>query len=271
MIEVGAYLERIAYEGAVEPSPETLRALHRSHLYTVPFENLDIHLGRPIVLDETALYRKVVSERRGGFCYELNGLFAALLRALGYGVTLLEAGARMGDGGGFGPPFDHLVLAVRCPGEQEAGPEAVGGRWLADVGFGESFLDPLRFAVGRVHEQDNGAYRIDADQGDYVLRRRAEQDGPWDAEHQFRDVPRELADFEGMCRYHQSSPDSPFTQRRVCSLATPDGRVTLRDTRLIVNSQGRRSEQPVDGEASYRAALRGHFGIELPDVPWAGG
>jgi N-hydroxyarylamine O-acetyltransferase len=258
MIEVGGYLDRIGYEGAMEPSVEVLRELHRAHLYAVPFENLDIHLGRPIVLEEAALYHKVVEQRRGGFCYELNGLFAALLRALGFEVSLLEAGVRVGEGESFGPPFDHLLLAVRC-----AGPEA-GGRWLADVGFGEGFLDPLRFAVGQAQEQENGAYRIDAADGDYLLRRQATGGGAWDAEHRFRDTPQRLASFEEMCRYHQTSPDSPFTQRRVCSLATPDGRLTLRDTRLIITQRGRRSEQAIGGEPSFRAALRAHFGIELP-------
>jgi N-hydroxyarylamine O-acetyltransferase len=266
MIDVDAYLERIAYAGALEPSPGTLRALHRAHLYSVPFENLDIHLGRPIVLDEAALHRKVVGERRGGFCYELNGLFAALLRALGFEVTMLEAGVRKADGGGFGPPFDHLVLAVRCP----RGDAADGRRRLVDVGFGEGFLDPLRFTAGEEQRQDNGAYRIDAVDGEYVLRRRAGDGGPWDAEHRFRDTPHALRDFAGMCLYHQRSPDSPFTKRRVCTLATLDGRVTLRDNRLIITRHGRRSEQPVSGEATFRAALRAHFGIDLPAVAGGG-
>jgi N-hydroxyarylamine O-acetyltransferase len=259
MIDVDAYLKRIAYAGALEPTLGTLRALHRAHLYSVPFENLDIHLGRPIVLDEAALHRKVVGERRGGFCYELNGLFAALLRALGFEVTMLEAGVRKADGG-FGPPFDHLVLAVRGPG----GDAADGRRWLVDVGFGESFLDPLRFAAGQEQRQDTGAYRIDAVDGEYVLRRRAVEGGPWDAEHRFRDRPHVLGDFAGMCVYHQRSPESPFTKGRVCTLPTPDGRVTMRDNRLIITRHGRRSEQPVSGEATFRAALRAHFGIDLP-------
>jgi len=89
-MDVGAYLNRIGFDGAPRQRADTLRALHAAHLETVPFENLDIHLGRPIVLDEAAFFDKIVRRGRGGFCFELNGLFAALLRALGFDVTMLS-------------------------------------------------------------------------------------------------------------------------------------------------------------------------------------
>ena len=126
-----AYLKRINYTGPLEPSPETLRALQVAHLRTVPFENLSIHAGEPIVLEENALFTKIVERRRGGFCYEANGLFAALLRALGFEVAMLAAGVAKSQGG-FGPQFDHMTLMV-----------TLDERWLADVGFGDSFLEPL--------------------------------------------------------------------------------------------------------------------------------
>src|SRR5437762_14222540 len=101
-MHVGAYLQRINYRGSPEPNAQTLRELHRAHMLTVPFENLDIHLGRPITLGQAALFDKIVTRRRGGFCYELNGLFAALLRALGFDVTMLSARVARADGS-FGP------------------------------------------------------------------------------------------------------------------------------------------------------------------------
>src|SRR5579863_765040 len=107
MLNVSAYLARIGYAGSTAPTVETLRALHHTHLLTVPFENLDIALGRAIALDEDALVRKLVEQRRGGFCYELNGAFAALLRALGFRVTLLAARVSR-ESGGESPEFDHL-------------------------------------------------------------------------------------------------------------------------------------------------------------------
>jgi len=127
MLNAPAYLARIAYAGPTPPTIDTLRSIHRAHLQTVPFENLDIALGRTIVVDEDATVRKIVEQHRGGFCYEMNGAFAALLRALGFRVTLLSARVARPQGGE-GPEFDHLTLRVDL---EEP--------WLADVGFGESF------------------------------------------------------------------------------------------------------------------------------------
>jgi len=259
MVDVGAYLERIGFDGEPEPDAGALRELHRAHLLTVPFENLDIHLGRRIVLDVAALERKVVSERRGGFCYELNGAFSTLLRAIGFQVSLLEARVRKGDGSGFGPPFDHLLLRVRCPDSPD--------QWLADVGFGDSYLEPLRFQVGLQQADLTGSYRIEPAGGVLELLRRSADGGGWDAEHRFSTDPHELASFQAMCHYHQTSPHSPFTQRRVCSLATPTGRLTLRDDRLIVTDGGHRSERPIDGEPAFLEALLEHFGVRLPEPP----
>src|SRR2546421_10050322 len=130
-MDIQAYLQRIDYTGPLVPSAKTLRLLQVAHLRTVPFENLSIHSGEPIVLDDDALFEKIVSRRRGGFCYELNGLFAALLRALGFDVAMLSA--QVADAQGtFGPDFDHMTLLVN---QDE--------RWLADVGFGDSFSEPL--------------------------------------------------------------------------------------------------------------------------------
>jgi N-hydroxyarylamine O-acetyltransferase len=255
MTDVGAYLERIGLDGGLEPGAAALRELHRAHLLAVPFENLDIHLGRRIVLDPAALERKLVGERRGGFCYELNGAFSTLLRALGYEVSLLEARVAKAGGSGFGPPFDHLLLRVRCPGSPEP--------WLADVGFGDSFLEPLRLEVGAEQDDPTGRYRIEQADGGLELLRRA-ADGGWAPEHRFATYAHELASFRAMCRYHQTSPRSSFTQRRVCSLATPAGRRTLRDDRLIVTEAGQRSERPIAGEAAYRQTLAEQFGIRLP-------
>src|SRR5512147_1356301 len=136
-MDVQAYLRRIDYRGELDPTAATLHALHRAHLLSVPFENLDIHLSRPIVLDQDALFDKIVTRRRGGFCYELNGLFALLLEQLGYKVTRLAARV-VGTDDSLGPQFDHLTLQVQCPDESHS-------PWLADVGFGDSFLEPLRF------------------------------------------------------------------------------------------------------------------------------
>lgn len=249
-----AYLARIAYSGALDPTVATLQALQRAHLLAAPFENLDIQLGRPIVLDRAALFDKIVAHRRGGFCYELNGLFAELLRALGFEVDLLAAGVARA-GGGFGPVFDHLALLVRCPTSADREP------WLADVGFGDSFRAPLRLVAGLEQLQDGRAYRLERDGAEWTLWERA--DGDWEPQYRFTLEPHAFAEYADMCRYHQTSPESSFTRKRVCSLATPDGRLTLSDLQLIATEGGTRTERQLAGEAEFRAVLRAQFGIDL--------
>jgi N-hydroxyarylamine O-acetyltransferase len=251
-VEIDAYLNRLGYHGPRAPTLETLHHLHRTHLLVVPFENLDISRGTAIVLDERQLFDKIVGRRRGGFCYELNGLFAALLRGLGYDVTMLSA--RVRQEGGFGPEFDHLTLRVE--GGQLAGPH------LADVGFGECFREPLPLADGAERVDGALAYRLKRSGAAWQLHER-DAAGDWQAAYAFTLEPRQLFDFEAMCHYHQTSPDSHFTQGRVCSLATPDGRITLRDQRLIVTRGGQREERPIESEAAFGATLRDVFGIEV--------
>ncbi len=147
MVNVPAYLDRINYAGPTSATVETLRGLHRCHMFAVPFENLDIGLGRKIVCDEDAFIRKIVGQRRGGFCYEMNGAFAALLRELGFRVTLLSARVASEDGGS-SPDFDHLTLRVD-----------LDEPWLADVGFGDCFVEPLHVRPGVEQLQGERRFR----------------------------------------------------------------------------------------------------------------
>lgn len=250
-MNVKAYLERINYRGPLEPTAETLRALQVAHLLAVPFENLSIHAGQPIVLEDEALFDKIVGRGRGGFCYEANGLFAALLRALGFQVAMLSAGVARPDGG-FGPDFDHMALMV-----------TLEERWLADVGFGDSFLEPLRLDERGEQRQGGRAYQILPDGPHLVLTQRIDE-GEWEAQYRFTLRPREYADFAGMCRYHQTSPESHFTQRRICSRATEGGRVTLSEMRFITTSQGGRQERTLSSQEEYAEILREQFGIVMP-------
>ncbi len=247
-----AYLRRIGVTGALRPDARTLKRLHRQHLFTVPFENLSIHMGEPVSLDLAALYDKIVRRRRGGFCYELNGLFAELLRRLGYRVTLLSAGVAR-DVGGFGPEYDHLLLLAE-----------LDRRWMVDVGFGENFKSPLDLDAAGAQVQGSKAYRIQRRDKFHLLQERSGA-GRWKDSYRFTLAPRELAEFEAMCRYHQTSPDSHFTRDRVCSLATPLGRKTLNGMKLIdTGRNGVRRVRAIGDEIEYRRLLRGQFGVRLP-------
>ena len=250
MIDVAAYLQRIHYSGSSTPTSDTLRALHHAHMLAVPFENLDISLGRKIVTDEAAILKKVVELRRGGFCYELNSAFAALLRALGFQVTLLSARVARADGTD-GLEFDHLTLRVDF--EQP---------WLADVGFGDSFLEPLRLEAGREQSDPAGTFRLVED-GDRWYLQKKEADGNWKAQYSFSLQPRRLEEFAGMCHFHQTSPDSSFTRNRICSRATATGRVTLSEMKLIVTRNGEREERMLVSEEERQNILRDQFGIRL--------
>lgn len=263
-MDVARYLARIGYGGPIAPTIETLRALHRAHLYAVPFENLDIGLGRPILLDPAAIEEKIVARRRGGFCYELNGLFALLLRDLGFRVTLLAAGVYSDRRGAFGPTFDHLTLRVD-----------LARPWLADVGFGDGFLHPLALDTaeeqidsGRIAPLVNTAnegiwqdrYRISAADDARIMQRR-DWTGAWRDQYRFTLVPRQWADFSAQCHYHQTSPDSGFTRGDICSLATPAGRVSVTADRLIVTAAGAKHETPLADAAARQEALQRYCGI----------
>src|SRR5579871_3807733 len=175
MVDVRSYLARIDYSGSTTPSSATLRALHRAHLLTVPFENLDIAAKRQIVVDENVAAHKIVDLHRGGFCYELNGAFAALLRALGFRVTLRSARAAR-EGGGEGPEFDHLALRVDFDEP-----------WLADVGFGESFLEPLRLVAGKEQDDPAGLFRL-VQFGERLQLERFTPDTNWRRQYSYEEV-----------------------------------------------------------------------------------
>ncbi len=247
-MDTNAYLNRINYHGSLDPTAETLRELQVAHLQAVPFENLSIHSGEPIVLDDQSLFEKVVARRRGGFCYELNGLFAALLRNLGFKVEMLSAGV-MNSEGVVGPDFDHMTLMV-----------VLDQRWLADVGFGDSFLEPLLLDDRGIQAQGNRDYKI-AGEGENLTLMQREKDGDWIAQYRFTLEPHVYSDFAEMCHYHQTSPESHFTKAPLCSLATIDGRITLSGGRFITTVKDGRQEVSVSDEGEFAKLLRERFGI----------
>jgi N-hydroxyarylamine O-acetyltransferase len=248
-MDIAAYLDRIEYRGPLNCDTETLRQLQLAHLLTVPFENLSIHAAEPIVLDDEALFDKIVRRRRGGFCYEVNGLFAALLKALEFDVEMLSAKVA-DDQGVFSPDFDHMTLLVR-----------LDGPWLADVGFGDSFVEPLRLEPGLESRQRDFIYRVVAGGDGFVLER-ASPGQAWKPQYRFGLTPYRFADYVERCRFHQTSPESHFTQSRICSRLTPRGRISVTDQRLIINEDGVRQEREITSDEAP-TLLREHFGIVM--------
>jgi N-hydroxyarylamine O-acetyltransferase len=249
-MDVRAYLNRINYDGPLEPTAETLRQLHLSHLRTVPFENLSIHAGEPIVLADEALFQKIITRRRGGFCYELNGLFASLLRAMGFEVAMLSAQVATAEGA-FSPDFSHMTLIV-----------TLEERWLADVGFGDSFIEPLLLERREPQAQGDRAYRIVSD-GERLVMQRADTSDEWKPQYRFTLQPFQYPDYFEMCEYHQTSPLSHFTKARICSLLTPQGRISLSEMCLITTEGGERREHTAITQEEYAELLRKHFGVVM--------
>ncbi len=245
-MDVDAYLARIDYTGSREPVAATLAALHQAHMRSVPFENLDLHLGRRNVLDPDRNYEKIVRDRRGGWCYELNGTFARLLEALGFTVTRYSAAVVLSAPGT--PDFAHLTLRVD-----------LDRPWLCDVGFGDSFTAPLRLDDSGDQERSGHVYRLDRGDGRALLR----QDGR--PQYTFALEAREMHQFQGMCDAQQSPPGH-FTDAPVCSRATPDGRVSLAGMRLITTTARERTERELADADERRAVLRDVFGVDLGDA-----
>ena len=267
-VEVDAYLRRLGVEHPAWPTVDVLRELQLRHLQTVPFENLSVHLGEGIVLEEKRLLDKVVGARRGGFCYELNGSFGALLGALGFDVTLLAARV-YGKEERLGIPYDHMALKVGT---------VDGGAWLADVGFGAHSHYPLAFEARGEQVDPAGVFRVveagpDAAgvRGGHDSAEAADLDVVMDGRPQYRldRRPRALGDFVAGAWWHSTSPLSHFTQSLVCSRVTEEGgRITLSGrTFKTTAADGTREERELGTDEEVLRTYRERFGIELDRVP----
>jgi N-hydroxyarylamine O-acetyltransferase len=250
--DLESYLHRLGWSGEPTPEPAILRSLHAAHTRRMPFENLDVRLGRPVGLDLESLQAKLVRRRRGGYCFEQNTLFAAALRAIGFSVQTLEA--RVRPPGAAAPlPRTHMVLAV----------EAADRSWLADVGFGgdgPAYPVPLD---GEESEQLGGAYAVVREPGDVrVLRRRWE--GGWRDLYAFTLLPALPVDFEVAHHFTSTHPRSPFVQTLTVQRTTPELRQVLRGrTYTEQGAQGEVRRELSDSEVVE--LVTGAFGLDVPE------
>ncbi|MCD9186282.1 MAG: arylamine N-acetyltransferase [Pyrinomonadaceae bacterium] len=245
-----AYLKRIGiYENDLSATLETLKLLQKKHLLNVPFENLDIHWKNPIVLDTEKFFDKIIDQKRGGFCYELNGLFNELLKSLGFQTKIISA--RVSNGKDFGAEYDHLAILVEIDGEE----------YLADAGFGDFSAEPLKFVLDTEQTDANGVFSVRKHSDEYfeVVKKHG---GEWQSEYIFKDSARDLSEFAGMCDFHQTSPESHFTRGKLCSLMTENGRKTLTDKKFIKTESGEKSETEVASEDEFNEILAREFAID---------
>lgn len=254
-MDIQQYLERINCERPAGTSIGELRKLMECHVRHVPFEDLDIQAGIPIELDINRFYDKVVNRKRGGYCYELNGLFAVLLRELGYRVDMLSA--RVANGKEYSPEYDHMALLVEC-GEQA---------WLVDVGFGDFSLCPLAMDNDKAQSDGRNNYTIGRVQVDdreyYSVDRWSEGRELYVPQYIFSPDAHALHDFAARNQYQQTNPESHFMKTLMCSLPTDDGRISMINNRMVYTENGQKREVAIRDEAHRQELLQSLFNIRM--------
>ena len=249
-MNIQQYLERIKYDGNVTASLDVLSKLQVLHLMNVPFENLDIQNKIKINLDN--LFDKVITRKRGGFCYELNGMFYKLLKQIGFVVKMVSARVYNNVTKNYSPEFDHMALIVSLDKDD----------YLVDVGFGEFALCPIKIETGTETEDAGGTFRIDRYDNKYFVVQKKNEHGEFIAEYIFTKKKRKIKEFYSRCIYHQENEESHFTQKRICTMATEWGRITLTGTTLKITEKGIVKETKLNDEMEVQQVLWSYFGIK---------
>lgn len=243
---VERYLARIGYAGVPNVDLVTLGALQRAHMSTVPFENLDVYEGREVTVDLGWSLPKIIERRRGGWCFELNGGFGALLSALGFEVHLLAARVLMAEQ--VSPMPDHLTLVV-----------TIDRPYLVDVGFGDSFIRPLALDTDEQQDGEIRPYRLVRD--GHVFQLEADKGKGWEPQYVFPMERQRLSDFSEASNYLRTTPGLSWTAKPFATRLVPGGRATLLSDRLKIETFGNRVERAVPQGAAWRSTLNEWFGI----------
>jgi N-hydroxyarylamine O-acetyltransferase len=250
-LDLDAYLSRIGYGGQRTPTAAVLEEMHLAHATHIPFENLDIQLGRPIRLDLESLQAKLVHGRRGGYCFEQNALFAAALEQIGFRVTRLAARVRFGAARLL--PRTHMLLRVEA--EEQA--------WLADVGFGgEGLLKPLPLQAGQPAQQFARPYRLQDEAGLWVLQ--ALHGGKWVDYYAFTLEAQLPVDYEPANWFTSTHPDSIFVRSLTAQRPTPEERYVLRQREFSVIRGDDTQTRTLSDDDELLRVLAHTFGLEFP-------
>lgn len=244
------YLQRIKFSAKADTDDKTLMALHRHHVMNIPFENMDIHCHKLFDLEPENIYQKVVENCRGGFCYELNYLFNSLLNEIGFSSRIISSRIYDSDGV-LGPEFDHMSIHVKTEKE-----------YLADVGFGDLFLQPLVITDG-VQNDGRNYFIIEKDGADDYTLSMSSDGSDFQKKYRFNLMEVPLESFKGPCIDKQTNPESFFVKNIVCTIATETGRITIFNDRIIRNNGKERVEGRILGDNDLRIQLRRSFNIEI--------
>ncbi len=246
------YLNRIMYLGSREPTLKVLNALQEAHLNAVSYENLDIHLGRIVPLGLAWAYQKIVLEKRGGWCFEMNTLFAWALQEMGFEVQFLSSGVLRPNG--ITPDGDHMILLVQLE----------SGAYLADVGFGDGAVSVLPLQAG-TYQSGFLEYRMSYDHNGYWTMHNPKQSNT--AGFSFNLEPKELSFFQGRCTDLQTNPESGFVRTTVCQRATREALFTLRGAVLTTLTAKGKTERHLEHLGDYQNVLLEHFKLEVQEAP----
>ncbi|MEQ9302291.1 MAG: arylamine N-acetyltransferase [Marinoscillum sp.] len=247
-MDVDSYLKRIGLQKQ-SPDRQYLRKLHRNHLLSIPFENLDIHYGKKIILNVDTIFNKVIRNNRGGFCYELNVLFYNLLNHLGFDAHL--GSARVYQGGGLSPEFDHMIVFVAMP----------DGLYLCDVGFGSLFTEPKKISESTIQLDYTRYYKFEKDPDDRWVLKKSKDNSSFQSVYLFEVKTREMIEFLPRCNFHQESMDSHFKQEKLITQLFKEGRITLKSRSLKMDFFGEVQVKEVLNEDAFLAHLEQYFGI----------
>jgi N-hydroxyarylamine O-acetyltransferase len=245
------YLDRIDYSGSTEASLETLKRLQRQHLLSVPFENLDIHRNVPIKLNLEIIYQKVVENHRGGFCYELNGLFLQLLLALNFKAHLISATV-YSEENGYGFPGTHCAVMVKFE----------NGTYLTDVGFGEFSFTPLKLEVDKIQHDDRGEFVFDNYDEKHFRINKLENDLK-KPQYIFKNEKMAFLDFKAGCHFHQTNSKSTFVKKRLISRPIENGRITVTENTLKISENNEVEEREIEDEKEFEKILWEFFEVKF--------
>jgi N-hydroxyarylamine O-acetyltransferase len=249
-LDIIAYLERIGYTDVIDVTDEVLTRLHKKHVYQIPFENLDVYYKRIFNLDIRNVYQKVINDKRGGFCYELNLLFNCLLTQIGFTSRIIASRIFNGDGT-VGPEFDHMSIHVKT-----------GKEYLLDVGYGDLFVTPIEITEG-VQFDGRNYFQINKwNKNEYVISMSG--DGlSFSKKYTFGLDVVDIKDFNTICFDKQTSPTSFFVKNVVCTKPTEKGRVTIFNNKLVEKNGESRMEQVIQSDEHLTRCLKDKFGMVI--------
>lgn len=250
-MDIEAYFERINLTKHVRPDLEGLRALHRAHLLAIPYENLDVQLGRPVTIDRRPIFEKIVRRRRGGWCYEMNGLLGWALAELGFDVMRMASGV-MREVSGNAAVGNHLVLRVRLP----------EGIYLADVGFGDGSIEPIHLVPGKFTDGRFSFALSQPEEGWWRVHNHP-YGGAKSFDFQLRSADEAL--LAGKCTLLQTSETSVFVQNLVCQRYTPEGLIVLRGRVLRSIRPGGCEDRVLGSARELVTILAEHFDLDVPE------